>query len=759
MKSPIPSLMLVFGVLLPFLGCGGGGGSKAVTPAPSGTLALSGFSPASGLPGTSATLTGSGFGGIAYVKLGGLACATTAISDTQVKITVPAGASLGAAHFVAGNVDQTVVSPTTFTVLNSGGPAVAGFNPLRGSTGDTVTISGSGFTGTSAVYFGGQAAIFVQNSDNLITAYVPSLAPSGSISVIAGGITSASSKHFLVSSVAPSLDLSIDGLYLTQSVQSYEGTVPLVANRKAMLRVFAKANLANAASATIRVRLLKFPTGAVVDAWDLQAGSSVPTLPSEGTLSSSWNALVPGAEILAGTYLVAEVDPLNELSETDKSNNTFRFPASGAMDIRAVKAWKVTLVPVTQQGITGNVTDSSRTAASWVDRLQRMYPMDSIDVKVRSSALATTGNLNAGATGTVDDTGWKQALQDLAKARAVEAQDRYYFGAINVNYAGGLAGLGYVGSPSAIGWDKHIANGKDGYNYPEVLAHEVGHNFGRYHAPCGVTDADANWPTAAVYATAFTGAWGWDPGLGLTQAALKDPALCKDIMSYCDGNLWVSNYTYGDATTDPASPAASGGSALGGILAFRAASALGDVQEAQDCLMVSGRVRNGRVEIESSFQVRTLPTPVQGGAYALVLQDEAGQELGRTRFEPVALADARGSEESHFLVVMPLDAGKARSLAGLQIHRGGALMASRRSSERALAVVREPVAMAMKAGQAHLSWDADAHRQVMVRDPRTGEVLGFLEGGSAMFETDARELEFTLSDGVRSQRRTLKVLE
>ena len=230
-------------------------------------------------------------------------------------------------------------------------------------------------------------------------------------------------------------------------------------------------------------------------------------------------------------------------------------------------------------------------------------------------------------------------------------------------------------------------------------------------------------------------------------------------MSYCDGDLWVSNYTYGDATTDPASPASSGGSAPGGILAFRAASSMGDVQEVQDCLLVAGRVRNGRVELESSFQVHTLPTPIQGGTYSLLLQDGEGKALRSVPFEPVALGDSRGFEERHFVVAVPIDAANQRALSGLQVRRGGALMASSRSSRRSLDGVREPVAMSMRAGQAHLSWDSEAHRQVMVRDPRTGEVLGFLEGGSAMIQTDARELEFTFSDGVRSERRMLKVLE
>ncbi len=764
--SLVPVALLV---LAPFLACGGGGGSAPATlpPVTSSALSVSGFSPSSGQPGDPVTLTGAGFSLATSLKLGGQACATSLISDTRMTATVPASAPAGKAHFVIGSAQATALSASAFTVTSPSGPVLQGFSPLQGPVSSTVLIAGSGFTGTSAVYFGGLAAIFSQNSDTQISAVVPPLASSGLITVTAGGATAASSRNFIVSTTAPTLDLNIDGLYLSQSVQSYTGTVPLVANRQALLRVFAKANEANTASASVRVKLVRVSTGAVVDSWEIGGGGTVPTVITEGVMGSSWNLLVPGAEIQADTYVSAEVDPLNLVSETGKGNNTFRFPASGALDVRTVKAWKVTLVPLTQQGLTGNAT-SSRTAASWVDRLQRMYPMDAVDVKVRSSALSTTGNLNAGASGAEDDSGWKKGLQDVAAARAAEASDRYYFGAVNVNYSGGIAGLGYVASPTALGWDKQVSNAQDGYNYPEVLAHEVGHNFGRYHAPCGVTDPDANWPAGSAYADALIGEWGWDPALGLSQSALKDPAVCKDIMSYCDGHLWVSNYTYGDPTTDPVSPASSGGSAPGGILAFRASSALGDVQvpeiqaappQAQDCLMVSGRIRNGKVEIDSSFQVHTLPTPTDGGHYSLLLLDGAGKELLRVPFEPTLIADSHGGEERHFLVVVPLEATVQEALAGLQVQRMGTLVAERRSSERPLAAVREPIARAMKPGKTHLGWDHQMHPKVMVRDPRTGEIIAFLEGGSAYLETDARELECTFSDGVRSERRTLRVIE
>ncbi len=67
------------------------------------------------------------------------------------------------------------------------------------------------------------------------------------------------------------------------------------------------------------------------------------------------------------------------------------------------------------------------------------------------------------------------------------------------------------------------------------MAHELGHNHGQEHAPCGVSPADAAFP----YSGGAIGVWGLDR----RSATLKDPAKIKDIMSYCTPQ-WASDYTY-----------------------------------------------------------------------------------------------------------------------------------------------------------------------------------------------------------------------
>jgi hypothetical protein len=710
------------------------------------------FNPSTGKAGDTVTVTGSGFTSAASVTLGGTGCAYNVASSTSLTLTVPATATGTGVIAVTNSATPplTGASASTFAVQ----PGFIGMNPKQGPVGTPVVITGSGFTSGSGVTFNAAPATAVTvQSPTQLTATVPSGAATGPVTVSANG-SSVAAGTFTVGAAGTTQDLSIDGMYLVQSVQDYAGTVPLVANRDAVLRVFVKANQPAVTPPSVQVTLTNGGTPWTRTLAAPGGMSSTPTTIDESQWASSWNLSVPAAQLQPGATILARVNPTGAIPEVDGTNND--FPVSGAaatLSIQSVKTFKTTLVPITQQGLTGNV-NTGRTPESWVDRLQRMYPIGAVNVQVRSSALTTTANLNNGSTAIGDNSGWSTALQELDAKRVAEASDRYYFGSVNVNYSGGTAGLGYVpnfGSSngrSALGWDKHVPTAQDGYNYPEVFAHEVGHNFGRHHAPCGVEDPDDNWPTDPAHAEANIGVYGYD----VANSVLKLPT-AKDIMSYCDGNLWVSDYTFK------------------GVLAYRAAGLIGLIQTLdgtaapdaiQECLLVSGSVRDGKVELNPGFQVRTVPTTLSGGSLELLVEDSMGNVLRRAAFEPILIADLpEGQELRHFTFAIPMDTAAQSSLHRLKVQRGAETLAERRTTllPGSIRRVREPVAMALSPRRTHLSWDHQVHGKVLVRDPRTGEVIAFLEGGSAMLESDATELEFTFSDGVRSERRTLKVLE
>lgn len=82
-------------------------------------------------------------------------------------------------------------------------PTIASFSPTSGLVGTKVTITGTGFTGTTSVSFGGTSASFTVASDTSLAATVPSGAPTGTIAVTAPGGTATSAAAFSVTTTAP----------------------------------------------------------------------------------------------------------------------------------------------------------------------------------------------------------------------------------------------------------------------------------------------------------------------------------------------------------------------------------------------------------------------------------------------------------------------------------------------------------------------------------------------------------------------------
>ena len=98
---------------------------------------------------------------------------------------------------------QTEYSNASSSCINSYGtvsnpPSISSFSPTSGPVGTSVTITGTNFTGATAVKFNGTSASFTVNSSTQITATVPSGATTGPISVTTGAGTGTSSSSFTV---------------------------------------------------------------------------------------------------------------------------------------------------------------------------------------------------------------------------------------------------------------------------------------------------------------------------------------------------------------------------------------------------------------------------------------------------------------------------------------------------------------------------------------------------------------------------------
>ena len=555
--------------------------------------------------------------------------------------------------------------------------------------------------------------------------YIPS-SSSVSVAIVSSLVAAQANVAYLLSGGgggggSGQINLTIDNLYITQAVQTFAGEVPLVAGREGLVRVFVKASATNTAQPQVRVRL--YNADNLVHTLVLNApAAAVPTVIDDATLTSAWYGVVPATYIQPGLRLEADVDPGNIVTETLENDNT--WPGSGAaatMNVRTVPTFSVRFVPIKQSNdLTGNVSLSN--TAAFLNDMRRMYPLAAIDADVR--AVYTT---NAAVVEANDHNGaWNVVLSEINALRMIDASARYYYGVLKTSYSSGVAGLGYLGSPTAIGWD-HLPSGAD------VMAHELGHNWGRYHAPCGGAGfTDTSYP----YSGGRIGVSGYD----LTTGTFKLPTL-PDLMGYCVPN-WVSDYTYK------------------GIMNYRAGQAA-VANAAEPGLLVWGRISGNDIVLEPTFDVTAAPAlPTRSGAHRIEGFTDDGSQLFSFAFDGDAVDHAQPGDRS-FAFVVPKKALRGRSLATLQLRARGRIAELRSSaaSVEALAADRADSPRVRRSTRrlARLSWSSPAVRGVLVRDVRTGDVLSFVRGGTAVFETAASEVELVVSDGVSSRTRRVSV--
>ena len=222
---------------------------------------LASLSPSNGpvSGGTSVTLTGSGFTGTTAVTFGGTAATSFTVgSDTSITATTPA--------HVAGAVAVAITTPGGSATLPSAFiydlpvPMLTSLSPSNGpdAGGTSVTLTGSGFTGTTAVTFGGTAATsFTVNSDSSITATTPAHAAGAvAVAVIAPGGNATLPGAFTYSARPdPSRDPEVIGMLEAQ----YQST-----------QRFAKTQITNFRD---RLEQLHNNGGGQTSSWNLQVSS------------------------------------------------------------------------------------------------------------------------------------------------------------------------------------------------------------------------------------------------------------------------------------------------------------------------------------------------------------------------------------------------------------------------------------------------------------------------------------------------------
>jgi hypothetical protein len=162
------------------------------------------ISPASGPPGCVVTLLGTNFTNpqVSSVEFDGKVATFTVVSGTEIRATVPGGASTGPIEVT--NADGTATT-ANFQVSDPGAcaPTIGSFTPTSGPVGTSVTITGANLLGATAVTFAGESASFTAGSSTQIVATVPSGAVSGRIRVTTAVDTAISALNFRVTEIEP----------------------------------------------------------------------------------------------------------------------------------------------------------------------------------------------------------------------------------------------------------------------------------------------------------------------------------------------------------------------------------------------------------------------------------------------------------------------------------------------------------------------------------------------------------------------------
>ncbi|HET6230066.1 MAG TPA: hypothetical protein VFE05_08355 [Longimicrobiaceae bacterium] len=725
-------------VLVPLLlaACGGGGGTDGP---PTGNTKASLAVTISGLPS----------GAAGSVTVAGPAGFSRTITSSETLSNLEPGAyTLTTANVSAGggtyatelgvqtvNLAASAHESVTVAYRSLAASLTVNVAGLSNKTGPSVTVTGPGgytktVTSAQTTLFGLAAGTYTLTATG-VAATDSTFQPRPSVTTVNVAGDAPASTTVTYASVGPAaLNLTVGGAYFVQSVQKLDNSVALVQGRDALLRVFVKADQNNTASPNLRIRVTN---GAAVlqDVTMPAPALGVPASLDQTSLAGSYNINLPAAQVQPGLAVLVTVDPDNLVRESNEADQT--FPAAGTpqiQNVRLVPTLAVRLVPIKHENtaLVGGVNAGNMD--QFLSVVKKIWPIAAYDGDVH--AVYTTGLAPLESAG----GGWDQLLQEINALRVAEGTNRYYYGVMHTNYQFGVVGLGYIGQlKTAIGWD----SGTDAYY---TLAHEMGHNFGRRHAPslgntCGTPSGiDTGFP----YINGHIGGFGYDQAEGL----VKDTSFA-DIMGYCN-NQWVSDYNY-NAVMD--------------YMTGVSQSNVGTGASVQPTVLVWGRMSGDKLVLEPAFGIYTRPTlPTQGGAYTVQGLDANGGTLFSLNFAGTEVADLPGGARE-FAFAVPLSAAQQGRLASVRLTAAGktaAVQTSRTATAgggpRTLTETPDVDPSAslrrVSAGQLRFTWDVQAHPMVMVRDPESGEILSFARNGRATLNTRVGALEMVYSDGVRS---------
>lgn len=330
-----------------------------------------------------------------------------------------------------------------------------------------------------------------------------------------------------------SVDLVLNQVEITQAVQNSSHTVPMVAGRPTVARVYVTVSGA-AELSNVVVEASATRNGAPLPGSPRRSDPrAVTTSASRGNYASSVNIALPAEWLSGNVQLSIVVDPDNRIAELNETNNRL----TRMIEFLSVPPLDLTIVPIQYTHTPNGRTYPAPMRDTISDWIMRAYPISSVNVRLRAP-ISFTGDLRSGGE-------WERLLNLITAIWRTDGapSSRVYYGLVPIAsgsdrwFSSGIAGIGWIGLRTSVGLD--LTSPADAAG--QLAAHEIGHNLWRYHAPCGVSgDPQQPFPYANgsigpdVYGLDISRARVWSPGA---------PDNTKDLMSYCQPQ-WVSDFTY-----------------------------------------------------------------------------------------------------------------------------------------------------------------------------------------------------------------------
>ncbi|MBX3000135.1 MAG: fibronectin type III domain-containing protein [Caldilineaceae bacterium] len=547
---------------------------------------------------------------------------------------------------------------------------------------------------------------------------------------------------------AVAVDFSIDAIEVTQTVQDMTNSVPLVAEKYTLVRVYPRVDVYTGQRPNVRLRAFR-------NGVELGWSPILPVNPSVAVFSSganrfaldrTFNFRLPSEWRQGTVTLRAEINYDDAIPELNKANNTHTV----MVNFNHKKPLCVEMVRVRTNPQTAATGDPG--FHSIVDWLQASYPIPTV--------LIDPGGMIEEAGGPYelpDDTnkvlarlGWYRLWHTHNQWQQCGAAHFYGMVHPSVMFAGGIGyrpGWAAWGVMATHSWNDTIAANAPWYapHGGAILAHEIAHNKGRKHVDCGGPDGTDN---AYPYNPCNMGSGFANSHLGYDyfDEAVIGAWETGDLMSYSmnqDKPRWPSDYTYKAIfDTIPSAAAAVAASAQAHLAAADYASAgsyalAADLLNTGNVLLISALVTPtqsaavydqlyvvpaGTIPAETLIDTAATTLVADDGDYALRLIDAGDKTLAEVRFHlpdsdaPPWMGEIGGGS---FVMAMPY----ADSTARVALLQGDKEILSRAVSANPPSVrVLEPNGGESYAGSLTVRWEAS---------DRDGDPLRFLVQYSA----------------------------